>query len=89
MIITISIPDAVAPTLVAALAAKVADRDDLPGETTQDKAIRRLREMTRQDVVDKIRLDAFGSAQASINQFAEAAHATLDAPQNHVEITVS
>jgi len=89
MIITITIPDAIASTLTAALAAKVSDRDDLPNETTQDKAIRRLREMARQDVVDKIRIDAFNSAQSAINQYADAANAALDNPANYVEIEVS
>jgi len=89
MIITITIPDAIASTLTAALAAKVSDRNDLPKETTQDKAIRRLREMARQDVVDKIRIDAFQSAQSVINKYADAANAALDNPANFVEIEIS
>jgi len=89
MIITITIPDAIASTLTAALAAKVSDRNDLPNETTQDKAIRRLREMARQDVVDKIRIDAFESAQSAINKYADSANAALDNPANFVDIKVS
>jgi hypothetical protein len=89
MKITITIPDAIAPTITAALAAKVSDRNDLPNETTQEKAIRRLREMARQDVVDKIRIDAFVSAQSTINAYADQANAALDNPSNHVDIEVS
>lgn len=88
MRVVIEIPDAIVDIVTQSMAAKVSDRNDLPGETTQEKAIRRIREVARQDVIDTIRIKAHEQAQASINQIATKAQAAMDAPENYVKITV-